>query len=124
MNTQRFLILAGFTLSLTGCGSVSVWPFGDNKASGPVGTRGPENATEYRCAAGRHFHVRILDGGKSAWVFLPDRQVRLDQVTTAESGHRYSNGVAVLRINGSEGSLTDGPSISYLDCKTPGAASQ
>lgn len=103
-----------------GCGSINIWPFGESEA--PRASRGPENATEYRCEAGKVFHVRYLDGGKSAWVILPDRQVRLDRVA-AEAGNRYSNGIAVLHVGESGATLTDGAAISYTGCKT-GAATK
>lgn len=61
--------------------------------------------------------MRYLDGGKSAWVILPDRQVRLDKVS-AESGDRYTNGIAVLRMDASEAALNDGPNIAFIGCKT------
>jgi len=110
------LILIGLALLIGGCSSINLWPFGgDAKTSSAA--RVPENATEYRCNGNKAFYVRYLDGGMSAWVIFPDRQVRLDKVT-ADSGSRYSNGIAVLRIDGADVSLTDGPSSTYLGCKT------
>jgi membrane-bound inhibitor of C-type lysozyme len=106
----------GFALLIGGCSSVNLWPFGDDR--NVVNTpRVPANATEYRCEGNKTFHVRYLEGGK-AWVIFADRQVSLDKVT-AESGSRYSNGIAVLQINGPDVSLTDGPAIAYQGCKTP-----
>jgi len=110
------LALAGIMLVVAGCSSVNLWPFGESKTSD--GPRGPKDATEYRCVGGKTFHIRYLDGGNSVWVIFPDRQVNLNKVT-AESGTRYSNGIAILKIDGAEAALTDGPSISYVGCKTP-----
>lgn len=123
MQTRTAWVSLALALLLSGCGSISVWPFDDSKPSNVVGSRGPDNATEYRCDGGRSFYVRTLDGGKSVWLFLPDRQVRLDQVP-AEAGSRYSNGVSVLRIDGSEVSLIDGPTLSYQNCKQPGSTAK
>jgi membrane-bound inhibitor of C-type lysozyme len=110
------LSLIGLALLIAGCSSINLWPFTDSKPSS--GPRGPENATEYRCDGGKAFYVRYLDASKSAWVIFPDRQVRLDKVT-ADPGNRYTNGIAELRIDGTEATLTDGPSISYVGCKSP-----
>jgi membrane-bound inhibitor of C-type lysozyme len=108
------LALIGVSLLITGCGSINIWPFGESKSQSV--SRGPENATEYRCDGGKLFHVRTLEAGKSVWVILPDRQVRLDRVA-AEAGNRYSNGIAVLNIGDAEATLTDRPAISYSGCK-------
>lgn len=114
------LALSGFSLLLTGCGSINVWPFGEGKPQNI--SRGPENATEYRCDGGKAFHVRTLEAGKSVWLILPDRQVRLDRVA-AEAGNRYSNGIAVLHVGEAGATLTDGAAISFTGCKT-GAATK
>ena len=103
-------------LLLAGCSSVSVdklWPF-DGKSS-TAQARTPANATEYQCVNGKHFYVRFLDNGATAWLIYPDREISL---TKATGGARYSNGVAVLEINGNETTLTDGPTIAYTGCKT------
>jgi membrane-bound inhibitor of C-type lysozyme len=110
---SAWLVLA-IPLFVAGCGGFKIWPFGEDEK--PRMSRGPENATEYRCDAGKVFHVRYLDAGKSAWLILPDRQVRLDRLA-GDTGTRYSNGIADLRVNGDEAALTDGPVISYSGCK-------
>jgi membrane-bound inhibitor of C-type lysozyme len=109
--------IIGFSLLLAGCGSISIWPFGESQTASI--SRGPVNATEYRCAGGKTFYVRYLDAGKSAWVILPDRQVRLDKATATGDG-RYTNGIAVLTVTTEGAELTDGPA-SYTACKTAGA---
>lgn len=113
---QRVFGVAGAMLLLAGCGSVTpkVWPFSDSSVTERA--RGPENATEYRCEGGKSFHVRYLEGGAAAWLIYPDRQVRLDKAA-GTAGARYSNGIAVLQLDGERFSLTDGPTISYLGCK-------
>lgn len=105
------LILA--SLLLPGCGGVKLWPFGSDTVH--ERSRTPANATEYQCAGGKRFYVRTLEGGAAAWLILPEREVRLDKLATG-SGTRYGNGVAVLEINGSEASLTDG-TVSLAACK-------
>lgn len=117
--TCRILCPTALALVLSACGSVNLWPFDDSKPSA-AGPRGPEGATEYRCEGNKVFHVRYLDGGKRAWVYFPDRQVALDKAGQ-EGGTRYSNGIAVLKFEGSDVSLTDGPVIRYTGCKGPAA---
>ena len=103
-------------LMLSACSSVSVdklWPF-DGKSS-PAQARTPANSTEYQCDAGKHFYVRYLDNGATAWLIYPDREVSLAK---ASSGTRYTNGVAVLELNGNEAKLNDGTTIAYTGCKS------
>lgn len=116
LSSLVYMGVIGFPLLLAGCGSISIWPFGESKTASV--SRGPENATEYRCTGGKTFHVRYLDAGKSVWLILPDRQVRLDKATAAGDG-RYTNGIAVLSITSEGAELTDGPA-SYTACKTTG----
>lgn len=107
--------LFAMSLGLGGCGSMKLWPFEDGgQVANPQ--RKPENAVEYRCEGSRLLYVRTLEAGKSVWVILPDRQVRLDRASDAASGE-YTNGVATLRFDDNEANLTDGPSISYKGCK-------
>lgn len=106
--------LVAMTLLVAGCGgSVNLWPFGDSKT--PERNRSPENATEYRCADGRSFHVRTLEGGAAVWLILPDRQVRLER-----SAAGYSNGITTFRADGGAAALTDG-GTAWNGCKVPGA---
>lgn len=104
-------------LTLAGCGSLDVWPFGGEKlAERP---RAPANATEYQCPGGKRFHVRQLDGGAAAWLILPEREVRLDKVSGATA--RYGNGITTLDIDGGTASLTD-RSTTLSGCKAPAGA--
>jgi len=102
-------------LLLSACSTpdIKIWPFGGDKAV--ERSRIPANATEYQCAAGKRFYVRQLDGGNSVWLILPEREVRLDKSGTA---NRYSNGIAMLELNGAEAKLTDG-TVTYANCKVP-----
>jgi membrane-bound inhibitor of C-type lysozyme len=121
VRTARNLILAmsltPLTLMLGACGSVNLWPFGGESQGRP---RVVPNATEYRCPNGSAFHLRMLESG-AAWVIYPDREVRLDKSATG-AATRFSNGIAVLDINGGEANLSDGPGISYVACKPAAAA--
>jgi len=100
-------------LATAGCGSISVWPFGDDKER-TAGNVEPANATRYHCDGNKTFYVRPLNESKSVWLIFPDRQVRLDSTGPG----KYSNGISVLTTDGTNASLTDGPSISYLNCST------
>jgi membrane-bound inhibitor of C-type lysozyme len=105
------------SLLLAACGSVrdsvsGLWPFhGEAQERADV----PANATAYECAGGKHFYVRSLDGGASAWVILPEREFRLGRV--GEAGTRYGNGSATLEITGNVANLSEGSTVSYADCK-------
>ena len=110
------LALAVSALLLAGCGGMRVWPF---RGDGSVDqSRGPENATRYRCAGGKSFYLRFLAGGE-AWVILPDREIRLDKVDGA-AGRRFSNGRSTLDMAGAdttETTLRDGSAAVFADCK-------
>lgn len=108
--------LAYLSLLLAGCGSVNLWPFGGETNQDRA--RVPSDATEYQCAGGKRFYLRYLDNGNAAWIIFPDREFRLDKITSA--GTRYSNGVATLVINGNETTLAGGPAISFAGCKVAG----
>ena len=114
---------AGFValaLLLAGCGEMNVkkyLPFGGDSAT-PERSRTPPNSIEYQCAAGKRFYVRLLEDGAAAWLILPEREVRLARLGT---GTRYSNGIAVLELNGNEATLTDGAASPFTGCKSAGA---
>jgi membrane-bound inhibitor of C-type lysozyme len=106
---------------LTACGSMpslpslpNVWPFGEKSNER---SRVPPGATVYQCDGSRTLYVRYLDGGKAAWVILPEREFRLNPVISA-SGARYSNGVATLETRGDDATLSDGPNVTHANCKT------
>ena len=123
MPLMKMIHLLALAMLAGGCSSVNLWPFGESGRQTSSGPRGPDNAIEYRCDGGKVFHVRLLEGGHAAWVFFPDRQVRLEKVA-GESGKRYSNGIATLSMDGSEATLTDRPALQYSGCKLPGAVAQ
>lgn len=112
--------LHGATLLLAatlvaGCGGLRVGPFGREDGSRVVV---PENATLYRCDAGRSFYLRFLATGE-AWVILPGREFRLDKLA-ADSGTRYRGAGATLDLKGadlSEAALDDGPANQFTGCR-------
>lgn len=107
------------TALLTGCGDmkVKVWPFGDGAAR--ERSRDPANATEYQCAAGKRFHLRMIDGGVAAWLILPEREVRLERI--GESATRYGKGALLLELAADNVSLVDGATITHVNCKVAAA---
>ena len=122
MQASRFALPLSVALiasaGLAGCSSVKVWPFDDKGSNASTQKRGPANATEYQCAAGKRFFVRTIDNGSSVWLIYPDREVALSK---ASSGNRYTNGIATLDLGNGEATLIDGPTINYSGCKA-GAA--
>ena len=112
IRTRTSILLAVAGLAAAGCVSIDAWPFKSEK--GVERSRAPANAVEYQCAANRKFYVRKLDGGASVWLILPEREVRLDR---QGGDNRYSNGVAVLELNGADAALSDG-AAAYNGCKT------
>ena len=96
---------------LNGC---SGWwsPFG--RSSGGEANRVPAGATEFACADGKRLLVRFDSGGKSAWVFLPEREFRLDQ---SGSDERFSNGVTTLSLAGDTAHLDTEGARQFADCK-------
>jgi membrane-bound inhibitor of C-type lysozyme len=106
--------LAIATLLLAACGGIDKYnPFSESK---PVPAYKPENATEYQCANNKRFYVRKQDKSDAIWLIYPNREVNLDKVAGG-SGTRYSNGIAILDINGTDATLNDGPTVAYTDCK-------
>ena len=106
---------------LAGCGSMKVWPFGEEESLELPGQ--PPNSTAYECEGGRKFYVRMLDQGNTAWLILPLREVGLAK-TESGSGLRYSNGISTLQIKGDEAMLEDGPDNTYKSCKAVVAKSK
>ncbi len=115
----RAAALACATLMLSACGSVNVnlWPFGGDKEQDL--SRAPAGATAYQCEGGKRLFGRYLDNGAAAWVILPEREFRLNKVTSS-SGARYSNGSAALDVADGGATLSDGAAVSYAGCKPSG----
>ncbi|MCX7170603.1 MAG: MliC family protein [Proteobacteria bacterium] len=122
--TSKFTRLAWtaplfLALVLPACSGINLWPFGKEEVR--ERSRIPANASEYQCAGAKRFYLRMLENGGAAWVILAEREVRLDKVAAA-TGTRYSNGIAVLNLNGNEATLEDGPANSFAGCKKAGGA--
>lgn len=98
--------------ALSGCGSLNVWPFGDQPLK--ERSRVPANSVEYQCPGGPRFHVRWLDGGNAAWLILPDREVRLDK---AADGAGFTNGITRLDLENGTARLSD-RALTLAGCKT------
>lgn len=101
--------LLGACLMLAACGM-----FGKEKETGQP--KRLMNATEYQCEGGGRFHVRMEDKGNTAWLLYPDREIALAK---QESSTRYSNGVVLLEIKGTEATLQDG-TTTFNGCKAAG----
>ncbi len=113
------LTVAGSSLLLGACGSMSVnlWPFGGTTEQDL--SRPPPGATAYQCEGGKRLYVRYLDNGAAAWVILPEREFRLNKAAS-DSGARYSNGNATLDVKDGGATLADGAAVTYAGCKTSG----
>ena len=97
---------------LGGCGSVSLWPFGESSTSEV--TRKPANALEYRCDGGRTFFVRNLDAA-TVWLIAPDREIRLAK----QPDGSFGVGKVTLEIGADGATLTD-PPARFTNCKRQG----
>jgi uncharacterized protein YceK len=109
---RRFCLPLLVLTLLTGCGSVSLWPFGESEYSEK--SRKPSNAAEYRCDGAKSFYVRNLDGG-AVWLIAPDREIRLDK----QPDGRYGVGKVRLEISSDGATLTDPPTV-FMNCKRAG----
>jgi membrane-bound inhibitor of C-type lysozyme len=111
MKRLRFFLFSVALFGAAGCSSW--WPFGSS-AERP---RWPADATVYACDAGKQLVVRYADGGKSAMVFFPEREFRLDQESVA-SGVRYTNGRTTLTTKDEGVTLEESGSALYANCRT------
>ena len=99
---------------LQGC--TGAWlPFGSSSGEA---YRTPPGATEFTCAEGKRLFVRFADDGKSAWVFLPDREFRVDR---SGGSDRYTNGSTTLSLQGDSAQLDVDGSRQFADCKRKSA---
>jgi len=105
------------SIVLSACSSVNLWPFGGDQEQDT--SRTPAGATAYACDGATRLFVRYLDNGAAAWVILPDREFRLNKLTSA-SGTSYSNGNATLDIKDDGVTLFDGAKATYAGCKVAG----
>ncbi len=108
---MRYVIVITVAGMLLG-GCSSWWPFGSS--SGGERDRIPAGAAEYVCAEGKRLVVRVDEGGKSVWVFFPDREFRLQQIGSSD---RYGNGSTTLSLQGDGAQLDSDGSRQFADCK-------
>ena len=108
MRKHSTAMMMALLAGLLGACSGGWWPFGRSEGAG---ARIPAGATEYSCAEGKRLLVRFE--GKSGWVYLTDREFRLDQ----GADERYSNGVTTLSLQGDSAHLDTEGKRQYADCK-------
>jgi hypothetical protein len=108
MGKASTVMTAALLAALLGGCSGGWWPFGRSGGGAP---RIPAGATEYACAEGKQLLVRFE--GKSAWVYFPDREFRLDQ----SAPERYGNGVTTLSLEGDSAHLDTEGKRQLADCK-------
>ena len=101
-------------LFLSGCSSVSIWPFGQEERDPAYSI--PADAIEYKCSGNNHFYLRQLENENAVWVILPERSFRLDKASS-EAGKRFSNGADTLDIGEGQVTLTNGTKESFTECK-------
>ena len=109
---------AALILLLAGCGSVSLWPFGEPGSTEL--SRKPANATEYQCEGRKTFYVRNLDAG-AVWLIAPDREIRLAK-PAGTTELVYTAGKVRLEITEQSATLLD-PPAQFLGCKRGDAKS-
>ena len=74
----------------------------------------PQDATAYRCNAGKSFFIRSMDEGRAVWVMLIEREFRLE--APAAGATRFTNGRTALNLNGDQASLEEGSVTTYAGC--------
>jgi membrane-bound inhibitor of C-type lysozyme len=105
-----FIATAGL---LAGCGS---WPgMNSYDADAP---RIPRDAKIYACDGGKRLVVRYAENGKSAMIFYPDREFRLDSMP-AGAGKKYGNGRTTLSATGDEVMLEEDGATLFANCRVP-----
>ena len=100
------------TILLSGCGGVSLWPFGSSGSTEQ--SRKPSDATEYLCEGGKVFYVRNLETD-AVWLIAPDRQIRLERPAGTKDSV-YTTGKVRLEIAAQTATLLD-PPAQFLGCK-------
>ena len=119
MQGRTLSILVSVAL-LAGCGSSSTSWMPWTKEERPTGAKyTPEGAKGYGCAEGKRLLVRFDSDGKSAWVIYPDREMRLDRVSSA-SGEEFSRAGTTLSTKDGETTLIEGSAVQFANCKPEG----
>jgi hypothetical protein len=109
MKQIRRMAAAALLAALGGCSTW--WPFGSSGEEQKP--RLPEGAVEYSCAQGKQLVVRFTADRKSAWVYFPDREFRLDRTGSDE---RYGNGVSTLVVRDEVVSLDADGGLTFAEC--------
>lgn len=113
MSSKTGLSILALSFALSAC-STSWLPWARSDEEQP--RRLPEGAVEYQCAQGRTLLVRHAADGKSVWLFLPDREFRLDR-SPSGAGERYSNGPTTMTVEADVVALDVDGARQYADCK-------
>jgi membrane-bound inhibitor of C-type lysozyme len=116
-SSTRLLMAAYAALAVSACSSLDHLPFIGE--SSPAAPDQPKDATRYLCKGGSSFYVRMLGKENAVWLIFPDREVRFEKSATNSPG-QYSNGSAVLEMNGSQASIKDEADSKYAECKVAG----
>jgi len=106
------LAIIGVAL-LAGCGGGGWMPWSRSSGEAP---RLPPGAKGYACEGGKRLIIRIDADTKSAWVIQPDREFRLNRVTS-DSGEQYSNGRTTLTVREGETALQESGQLQFANCK-------
>jgi hypothetical protein len=113
VSPRRHFLFALPLFLLAGYDSLNTYnPFGGEAREKD---RRPANSTEYRCADGKTFYVRNLEGG-AVWLMAPDRDIRLDR--KAEGS--YGTGRIQLELGADGGAILVDPPASFSGCKRTG----
>ena len=112
------IVTIAAALSVSGCKGVNITDFipGTRGSGGVEQSRIPPGARVYDCDGGKRLYVRYAGDAKWAMVVFPDREFRLDRVTSGP-GERYSNGRANLIAQTDHVALDEGGAVLYANCK-------
>ena len=99
---------------LAGCSSSWLPWVKEERPTGAKWT--PAGAKGYACEGGKRLLVRFESDGKSVWVIYPDRQLRLDRVTSA-SGEEWSRAGTTLSVKDGAATLIEGTAVQVTNCK-------
>ena len=98
---------------LAGCSADAWTPW--SKSTGPSGPYTPPGATAYACESGQRLLVRFESDAKAAWVIYPDRQLRLDRVTSA-SAQEFSRAGTTLTVKEGDTMLVEAGAVQFSGC--------
>jgi hypothetical protein len=77
-------------------------------------TAQPKDSIQYNCSERKIFYLFYLNGRKSVWLVLPDREFKLSQIE--ESQNIYSNNITTLEISSENTQIRSKNEILYNQC--------